>query len=271
MQSDASGLEGTGHPGEDRLLDLVLGFLPLADESACLAHLRACEECEGRTRALASEHAKFRSMAHASAEREGLAAGEAAEPSDGTGADRSRARRPLLRLPTFRSRWAWAIPLAAAAVVIAVLVRPTGPGPSRGLEPAWLVNPSSILVLNRDQGGPGFDPDLRAGLEAYERRDLEGAIRSLGRVQAQGDLEPVRRVYLGSALARQRRFRGAVKVYRGLHEQEIPELLRAETRWTLFVALSGAGERTSSDSLLALLAREPGAVGDRARAQRKTR
>lgn len=255
--------ERAEHPGEDRLLDFVLGLLPPAKASACLTHLCGCADCEGRARSLASEHAGFRSMAHTSDALADLAS-EKHERATGTDGKTS-ANRPSLRPRWLHRRIVWAVPIMVSAVLLAVLIRQTGRNPADGLEAAWLVNPSSIIVSIRDQAAGDLDPDLRAGLEAYEHRDLDGAARSLSRARAQDELESLRSAYLGNVLARRRRYREAVNVLRTLRAPEIPEDLRDETRWTFFVALSRAGLKAGADSLLTLLVKEPGAIGERAR------
>lgn len=132
-------------------------------------------------------------------------------------------------------------------------------------EPIWLINPASLIVANRDGSTSQLDPDLRAGFEAYARRDLDAAIRALTLARAEGEMESMRRIYLGSALVLRGEFRPAVGVLRALPANELPESLGDETSWTLFVALSRAGDTGSADSLLTLLGQRAGTVGDRAR------
>lgn len=263
MDPEEVGRIGLEHPGEDRLLDLVLGFLSPSEESVCLAHMRRCGDCEAQARTLASEHARFRSKIHADLALDGPAIEGVATDPGAVVLDRAthpaRRRRPFLAKPF------WVIPIATAAAVILVLVQHTGKNESTQVEPVWLVNPSSIIVTNRDPALPVLDPDLRAGFEAYARRDLSAAIQSLGRARTDGDMELLRRVYLGSALARKGRSREALSVLRALRAEEIPGVLRNEVRWTLFVALLNAGETASAESLLTVLGKEPGEIGDRAR------
>jgi hypothetical protein len=263
MKSESPGRVAEEHPGKDRLIDLIMGHLPPVDESACLSHLRQCGKCERTARVLASELAKFRSMAHASPEMDKPAE---AETKESTAILKHGDRNWWKR----RSWWfspgpAWAIPVAAVALMILVFVQREGRRMAGAIEPMWLVNPSSLIVTGRDSAVPALDPDLSTGFEAYARHDLDSAIRSLGRARAETDLEQLRRVYLGNALARKGRPLEAVRILRTIDMDGIPANLRSESRWTLFVALSDAGRASSAESLLTLLGREPGEVGDRAR------
>jgi hypothetical protein len=56
-----------------------------------------------------------------------------------------------------------------------------------------------------------------------------------------------------------------VEILRACPLAKIPEPWRGETRWTLLVSLHGAGEAAAADSLLRVLAEQPGAIGARAR------
>jgi hypothetical protein len=76
----------------------------------------------------------------------------------------------------------------------------------------------------------------------------------------------VRRVYLGSALAFQGRYQQAVECLSPLRESVIPDPWGTEARWTLCVALYGAGERGAADSLLSVLSKVDESARIRARA-----
>jgi hypothetical protein len=78
----------------------------------------------------------------------------------------------------------------------------------------------------------------------------------------------VRKVYLGSALALRGRHREAVAVLESLDLWLLPDPWGAEGLWTLSVELRAMGKIARADAILGELTREPGPVGDRARAAR---
>jgi len=103
------------------------------------------------------------------------------------------------------------------------------------------------------------------GLQAYEARDLDNAIELLAGQEAAGLQETIRRIYLGSALALKGRSAEAVSVLRTVRAQTLPDPWGSEARWTLYVVLRECGSQSAADSLLRVLARERGQVGERAR------
>lgn len=151
----------------------------------------------------------------------------------------------------------------AAVVLLLLTARPTAPlvYPSAA---EWLPSAADRLNL-RDNAHQREISELVAGLEAYDRRDLTAAIRALDHARASGATETMRVVFLGSALTQAGDYARAVRLLRSCPLQELPDPWRSETRWTLLVALHGAGETTSADSLLRALADQTGAVGARAR------
>jgi hypothetical protein len=265
MEVEDLGRERDAHLDEDRLLDLVLGFLRPAEESACLSHLRECSACEESARSLASDRVRFRIRVHESRAAEGASLtpdrGDQGAESRAAHSARQSARVSWWRRP----RLVWAVPITAVAIVILMYVPQAGRDVPDRPEPVWLRDPTWRIVTSRGETNTQFDPDLRAGFEAYGRRDIAGAVPLLERARAEGDMESLRRIYLGSALVLSGESRRAIGVLRSISAEEIPATLRDETGWTLLVALSGAKETVSADSLLTLLGRQPGAVGDRAR------
>jgi Flp pilus assembly protein TadD len=107
--------------------------------------------------------------------------------------------------------------------------------------------------------------ELAAGLEAYSDRDLPRAVDLLERARVTTELELLRQVYLGNALAMNGDYETAARVLRKLAGRDMPDPWGSVSRWTLYVSLKESGAEEAADSLLPQLAREPGSVGERAR------
>ena len=123
----------------------------------------------------------------------------------------------------------------------------------------------NALIPSRGADDP-FSQELLAGLEAYSRDDLGLSVLLLDKAQVTGQLETLRRLYLGSALARQGEYVRAARLLRNMAITELPDPWSMEGRWTLYVALKGSGETTAADSLLTVLRQDAGELGARARA-----
>jgi len=267
------------HLDADRILDLLLDLLPEAEREEAGRHLAICTRCEEmvirggaaleRRRATASMPATIPATIPATGAATGPAA---AEPPATVGmpVPAEAALRPLSRplLPRlFGSRRILRVGFAVAAGVVVVallqfLHRPGGPKIPETAE--WLPSASETLNLRAGDGGEPL-PELAAGLRAYDRRDLQEALRALALAGTSGRAEIVRRVFLGSACAQARQYRRATELLRRCPLEQLPQPWSDESRWTLMVALHGAGDERSADSLLVELAEHPGAVGQRAR------
>jgi len=185
---------------------------------------------------------------------------------DGRGLDslRRRWRRFSDDLRLFRYRPAMGLAAALAVLLVVLLPRLSGPPGSDRLR--WLptsFNDARFRASTASVPSRAFEE----GLDAYSRRDLRRAIRSLEEAQVSEPLETIRRVYLGSALAWSGRFPEAVDVLQDVSDPALPDPWGSEARWTLWVALKGMGRASTADSLLSVLVEEPGDVGQRARAE----
>ena len=169
--------------------------------------------------------------------------------------------------------------LAVAALVVLMVSRPA----ERVLLPSetdWLSGGSEITGLRGEPppstGGSHESPeqpqakraetDLLRAVEAYSRRDLGPAIPGLRSAQTTWAEESIRLIYLGNALAHQGDFPEAIRILQTALHKNLPNAWREEGRWTLLVAFNRTGQRASADSLLRLLASQPGEVGGRVRA-----
>jgi hypothetical protein len=234
--------EADVHVDDERCIELLSGLLPPPERERLLAHTARCVECEERLRLRGAERVRIEARAP-----EGY---------------RSATQRPRFR-PWPVPRWAAPAGLAAAAclVVVLVLSRSRSPIP----QPAWLPAGDGVVDLR----GGGEDEALAAGIEAYARRDLDAAIDRLRAAKEAGSYEVARGIYLGSALVARGAFDEAADLLGRLPLQIAVEPWRSEARWNYYVALSGARRRAAADSMLRALAREPGVVGDRARAAQR--
>lgn len=246
------------HLDEDAFLDLLFGARSSDRRRSALAHLRACARCEGELLRHAADHERARTIAarvlgHAppvSVRGNGIVAG---------------LRSVLERL--FRPRPAFA--LAAAAAVLAIVFLVPRPDPRDAtLDPLlrWLPDATSLM---EGRGTPSTPEEAwQDGLRSYADRDPGRAARLLERGRADGKLEVLRDVYLGSALAHSGQYRRAVTVLEAVPFANVPEPWLGESQWTLYVALRGASMDARADSVLASLSARQDSVGERARALR---
>ncbi len=233
-----------GHPTPDTLFDLAAGLVPTDEQAALLDHLNDCPPCEDE-------------FVQATAD---LETGRATRPDDAV-IDQVVKTIPFPR-QSRRPRWQTLVPIAAAAVLAVALLLPVmSDGDGSRLIP--LPSPGAELRL-RD-AGLAADDMMVAGLEAYDQRDWNEAIRLLNEADDDGTWAPVRGVYLGSALAFSDRLGEARTVLEQLDAQILPDPWGSESRWTLSTVYRKLGKTVRADSLVTVLADESGVVGDRAR------
>jgi hypothetical protein len=244
-----------GHPDEDILLDLVHGLLPSGEEMHVLAHLESCVSCEERFRERVAETERSKVRA-----RESLARPAAPAAPATPAAHRARWR--------WSPRLAWVMGGSAAAVALACLAiavfLPRGAAPDATAMLHWLPA-ADEAVVSRGLASPDRDPALVDGLRAYEQHDAARAADALSRAHAEGAMADVLKIYYGSALAWNRDFAGAARELSAVKTFPLPEPWRGETQWTLCISLRGSGDVARADSLLRLLAKDEGEIGDRAR------
>ena len=270
----ADGTNRSPHLDEHHCLDLLQGLLAPAEEEAILGHLADCPACEellqinaaAGERLAATRVLRILPDGELLLERRGSAASSA--PSS-TSTWRSRLARSCSRLATAFDQPGFRLAggLAAAALAILLVVwPPAGEDPMiSGLRP---LPPYSFQLQSRLPSATGAEGDLARGLEAYDNRDFALAIVLLTRAEAPPD-DPVsatvRRIYLGSALAWQRRPAEAVAVLTPVPFARVPERWGNEAHWTLFLALQASNRVAAADSLLQILAGKSGEIGERAR------
>ena len=230
------------HPAPDILLDLAADLLPDAERPEVLGHLKACADCEDTFRIVVTSIEQGRAAA-----RSGILAGSAMSAPSPT---------QIRHL-----RWTAAAPLAAAAVLAFALIWPRTSLPD--LSNSALPAPN-VELRQRDAMALG-DEVLTSGFQAYVHGDYVRAAALFEDAAPSPDLAPVRDVYLGSALARSGRLSDAKRVLESVPARTLPDPWGSEARWTLCVTYARLGEQARADSLLADLAAETGAVGDRAR------
>jgi hypothetical protein len=225
----------THHATDDRLIDLAHGLLDPEESSMCLAHVGKCRTCEDRFRAIAGEHARL--VAHAAPAPVGR-------------------RRPILVA---------AASLAALLVLGAALRfgRTSDAGPS----PYWLPieREQAVLRSHSDATAPA---DLARALAAYEKEDARLAARLLNEAEIPEEYEPLRDLYLASALALDGRAAEAAAVLDRLHIDTLPEPWRTQGRWVAYAIARARGDDDRAAALLERVARANGEIGDLARRER---
>jgi hypothetical protein len=264
------------HPDDDRILDLVLELLPRGDEEEILDHLSCCPACERRMCEFAADKERLLSAAvpstldsSGSATFVAPAASAARSPRPtfpGRSPASATARRGRGETGT-RKVVRILLPAGGLLALIAMLVIFVMPRERLSgveLKANWL--PSGAALLQRGDSSQNLHAGpLAEGIEAYNRRDLDEAVRSLASAEVPRELEPFRCLYLASALTMSGQHARAVRILRPVAMEYLPEPWATEGEWTLLVALRGAGMTSSADSLSVVLRGRSGEIGDRVR------
>ncbi len=248
-----------GHLDEDTCLDLLHGLLPAAEGNACLEHLAACPACEALLRRRAAEREAVR-IRRPLKTAPGRLLEMPVAPND-TDAERAQATdRRAGYLPVLR----WAAGIAAAAAMLMLVF---WPGSQSNVPSELLVAlPAYTTDLQfRDAVDGASEQRLASGLLAYSRQEYHEAIALLQDIQVSRQLEMVRKIYLGNALAMTGRYREATTFLEPVSSHALPDPWGSEARWTLFVSWLELGETARADSLARELTEIPRDVGRRAR------
>jgi len=226
------------HLDADLCLDLMHGLVSGAREAALLEHVAGCPACE----ALLCDGVRNRERLR------GMIPGK-------MHAREVRGARV--------ARWRYLFAGAAAAgiaVVLLLLFTPEHDAGSVARLPAF----TQEMHL-RGAAEERAAADLARGIRAYEEADYAQAIAILEAAKAEGEWETVRRVYLGSALAWVGRHRDAAAILRSVSLCDQPEPWSSVGIWTLYASFRKCGMHSAADSLVRVVAIEPGADGERAR------
>lgn len=252
--------EATPHLDADHCLDLLQDLVAEPERARLLAHAARCAACEELLRGHAMTRERLRAQAP---EALRPSATPAAAPARAGGW--SRLTHRFSGTPAVRAMAAFGtVAVLVVAVIVARDPRSGTATSSTAPQVHWLPG-AEADVVNRASWGAAENDAVRAGVEAYARRDLEEARRILGSTRSEGALELLRRVFLGSAAALQDDFATAEEVLARIPMEDVPEPWRGEARWTLYAAYEARGARAEAESLLALIAAGPGPVSSRAR------
>jgi tetratricopeptide (TPR) repeat protein len=274
--SSKSSSEGNGqyfHLDEHTIMDCLLGLMSPSQEQKTIAHLLECPSCEKLFQERSAEIERF----HATrilrstperkfyVEKRGTAAQSGAKESSRHQDVKeyirdsiwARFRRPHIQL---------AGALVVAIIVAVVIVWPQflGTPPPADL---YVLRPYSFQLQQREIPGTAPNEDLKAGLEAYDKKEFEQAIELLEKapIPEHTAHETIRQIYLGSALAWKGEYEEAVAVLDEVPFALVPGEWGKEAQWTLYVSLRESGHQASADSLLHVLSVKSGEVGERAR------
>jgi hypothetical protein len=264
----------TGHLNEDLCLDLIHGLLSRRAADQVMDHAASCAACEEMLRMQAARMERLRSSEVYSrlADRDLPRDAEQWLASSRSREDLSGTARPLRettliarlkRRLMYRHGLPYAAGLVAATAAVLLLVWPAAHRSPDVADLTWM--PSATIIFNRGDGSSS-SRDLEDALTFYGKHDLNTSIRLLEHADATGQSDVIRRIYLGNALAHQQRYGEAIQILRSLSAEPIGEPWGGEMRWTLLVSLRESGGTASADSLLAILSKEPGEIGERARA-----
>lgn len=252
------------HLDEDACLDLVCGLLGVTERERALEHIAACPACERMFMRAAGHAERVRARGNIEVLMDGTVTLTRMQPS-ATVSDQPEFPQKNSRVVPIRrfARFA-AVTAAAAAVLLMITVRELhhSPADERLRSLPALGEPVTL----RSTPATAADERLGTAAEAYARGDLREVVRRLQNEEFSGQADVLRRIYLGSALARLGDFNGAVAILESIPFESVPDPWGGEARWTLYVALSAIGRTSDADTLLTELARQPGEFGDRARA-----
>lgn len=237
----------SSHPTDDAILDLVAGLLEEPEGERLHAHFGSCAPCEARYR-----------------ERAGSwELGRARIPAQWGGAP---------ELPAVaRSRGvSWRVgglvaAAAAASLVVAIVAGPERRGGAAGDHPFVALPSPEELMVTRGAAPGGNGDTWREGLAAYAGGEMVRASELLSLNRGSAYDQPMRLLYLASSLAFSGRHAEALRTLESVEEASLPEPWRGESRWMRFLLLRSTGRTASAEALLAILSREEGEVGDRAR------
>lgn len=262
------------HLNKDLCLDLIHGLLPRRAADQVMDHAASCAACEEMLRMQAAGMERLRSsevysrLAQGDLPRDAkqwLSSSMSREDLAGTVQPSRNTTTPARIKRWLRSRYAplYATGLVGAATAVLLLVWPAAQHNTGVPDLSWM--PSASIIISRGDGSAATR-DLEDALTAYGKHNLDAAISLLERAEATGKPDVIRRIYLGSALAHRQKYAEAIRVLHSLSAESIGEPWGSETRWTLLISLRESGRTASADSLLAILLKEPGEIGERARA-----
>ncbi|MFH1573558.1 MAG: hypothetical protein ABIG68_06210 [Acidobacteriota bacterium] len=277
-------MERGPHLNEDQCINLLYELSPPGERERLLAHLESCTACERLFMSRVQERENLRASKALRRRPDGRFTVEDMEledPGGGAGVKPIGMRVRLSQwfsqrlsqwwmdilsdLRQHRVRWTMGFMITAAALLLLVLSQ-AGPPDVRvyRLQPV----PDEIQThLGPGSSAPGGG--LMLGFQAYAEGDFDAAMDRLRTAEAPEDLEAFRAAFLGSALALRGEFNEAMAVLRSADLNALPLPWRCEAEWTLYVALMRKGREAEADALLRAIAREPGAVGERARDQQR--
>ncbi len=275
--NDGAGRERGPGRDEDLCLDLLHDLLPPAEKEAIVARMASDPALETKFRRLVAERERLR----ATRQLRVLDSGDLVLEKTVAGADVPSLPAAAGAAVASRTGWrtvrrlrgrqvSWAFGLAAAAAVALVFLGPRMRSPAA----LSLLHPLPAYQEDlrfRSEIADVDDTKLVAGLRAYTKGDYRQAMNLLQQVRSNGSLETVRKLYLGSALAQRAQWRQAVAILQTDATSALPDPWGSEARWTLAIALQETGRQATADSLLLVLAGEPGEVGERAREYLKLR
>lgn len=272
----APGNGSADHLDEDVLLDLIHGLLSPPRREQAIAHAAGCLRCGRLLQERVAERERLRARRRLRRTPGGKlevdlltsqAVGGSRIPLQ---VDESNLRRrwqgPLDRLRSPRVRGVGFALIGAALAALAILW-PRRETPRIDPPLFWIEAPqrAGVLATLRGPGGDENLAALAAGVEAYERHDVETAIRVLREAECAESFDIYRRVYLASALAHRGDHAEALALLRDLPLAVIPDEWGREGRWTMLVCLQALGRSASADSLSRLLAAEGGEIAQRTR------
>ncbi len=239
-----------GHYDEDFLLEVVHGLRADHEVANAVEHAHTCPQCDRQLRIAAADRERFRARA------ESVLAAPAIPVQSGGVRPAWARRRGLLGI---------ALATAAAVAIVSSIVLLREPAPRA--KPALLGLPAPLEIVHLRAREQTADlPRLEDAIARYGSGNWSAAARLLDTPFEDARLEPLRRLYLASALLELGRNDEARSVLTPIATKALPEPYADWREWARLRTSPEALDAGRADSVVRALAGRPGPLQGKAQA-----